>query len=606
MVDRFMCQERVQDGLLRGLRSRLEERRHVVVGHHLQRHGRRWRGEPGARDAAVPRGEGEEDVATPVVEATPHPAEADARTHRDTVALSRQERRVGGQHHDYGTRPRRPGLRLVLERRRDDLGTKHTSYRCAVHSQHGAAPVVSLHERADRPAALPLRKSARSRADTAFELVTDHTRPPSDRALLDGPTTSGIERFEYVIRRDVLAVDIVQGAVVGLGHHGETPVLLVVCAGFDLGPYQGVAYDSDAVGVGDRDRCRQDAGLSDPLQPRHLPVAVEPVRAREDGLVAGKPLAGTDYRNAGPHWPLSDDERPFAAYDGRVPYSHALDVDDRIANARREIPEPYSQLAGAHASSAAQGEGTVHLFVGELEIEDVEVLPQVLLTGRLGDGTDFVLLQEPAQGHLRRRLVVRLSYLPEGLVLLDAAAGEGRVGGQQVVHLLRLFEECVLTPVGMVLDLVAEDLHVLGRLFDQRRGEIAHPDVRYATLILQFSHGPEGLAERHAIARPVHQQQVDVFGAELLQALPSLPYDAVMGEVARPDLGGQEDLLPVYPRIFDATPDLGLVAVHLGCIHVPVTHGKGSPDGPYARLSRKPVSASPGRGTLAFLILRYS
>ena len=78
-----------------------------------------------------------------------------------------------------------------------------------------------------------------------------------------------------MIRRDVLAVDIVQGAVVGLGHHGETPVLLVVCAGFDLGPYQGVAYDTDAVGVGDRDRCRQDAGLPDPLQPVISPLPLK-------------------------------------------------------------------------------------------------------------------------------------------------------------------------------------------------------------------------------------------------------------------------------------------------------------------------------------------
>ena len=40
-----------------------------------------------------------------------------------------------------------------------------------------------------------------------------------------------------------------------------------------------------------------------------------------------------------------------------------------------EIPYPYSQLAGAHAASAAQGEDAVHLLSRELEIEDVEVLP---------------------------------------------------------------------------------------------------------------------------------------------------------------------------------------------------------------------------------------
>src|ERR671910_2209074 len=132
---------------------------------------------------------------------------------------------------------------------------------------------------------------------------------------------------------DVLAVDIVQGAVVGLGDDGKAPVVLLAGSSLHLGPYQGVAHDTDAVGVGNRDRCRQDAGLPDPLQPRHLAVAVEPVRAREDGLVAGKPLAGTDYCNAGPHWPLPDDERSFAAYDGGVPYTHALDVGDRTVSA---------------------------------------------------------------------------------------------------------------------------------------------------------------------------------------------------------------------------------------------------------------------------------
>jgi hypothetical protein len=85
--------------------------------------------------------------------------------------------------------------------------------------------------------------------------------------------------------------------------------------------------------------------------------------------------------------------RPFAAHDGRMPYSHALDVGDRIMSARREIPYSYSQLAGAHATSAAQGEDTNHLLLGELEVEEVEVLPEVLLASRLGDGTDFVLLQ---------------------------------------------------------------------------------------------------------------------------------------------------------------------------------------------------------------------
>jgi hypothetical protein len=64
---------------------------------------------------------------------------------------------------------------------------------------------------------------------------------------------------------DVLAVDVVQGAVVGLCHDGETPVLFPAGVGFHLDLYEGVAHDADAVGVGDRDGSRQGSCLPDPL-----------------------------------------------------------------------------------------------------------------------------------------------------------------------------------------------------------------------------------------------------------------------------------------------------------------------------------------------------
>ena len=64
----------------------------------------------------------------------------------------------------------------------------------------------------------------------------------------------------------------------------------------------------------------------------------------------------------------------------------------KVINVAASSRDYFTFFRNAHANSAAQGEGTVHLLVGELEIEDVEVLPQVLLAGRLGNGTDFVLL----------------------------------------------------------------------------------------------------------------------------------------------------------------------------------------------------------------------
>jgi len=52
------------------------------------------------------------------------------------------------------------------------------------------------------------------------------------------------------------------------------------------------------------------------IQPRHLAVAVEPVAACEDGIVADQPLARADDRNPGSDRPLPDHERPLAPHDG--------------------------------------------------------------------------------------------------------------------------------------------------------------------------------------------------------------------------------------------------------------------------------------------------
>src|SRR5829696_355814 len=100
-------------------------------------------------------------------------------------------------------------------------------------------------------------------------------------------------------------------------------------------------------------------------------------------------------------------------------------------NARRLPCVRHLRVASAHAAaSAAEGRDATHLLFRELEVEHVEVLLEVFLAGRLGDGGDLVLLQEPAQGRLGRRLAVRVAYLPERGIILYSAAGEWGVGGE--------------------------------------------------------------------------------------------------------------------------------------------------------------------------------
>ena len=137
------------------------------------------------------------------------------------------------------------------------------------------------------------------------------------------------------------------------------------------------------------------------------------MRACEDGLVAHEPLARTYDRNPDSHGPPADDERSVTPHDGRVSNSYARHVGYCIPRSRRQIAYPYPKLTGAHAAaSATQGEDAVHLLLGQFEVEHVEVFPEVLFACGFGDGADFFLLHEPAQGYLGCRLAVGLAYLP--------------------------------------------------------------------------------------------------------------------------------------------------------------------------------------------------
>ena len=136
-------------------------------------------------------------------------------------------------------------------------------------AQQIAPAVVGLDQHADRPAAALRRQDARGGADAALELVADHPGAAADAALGDRAARGRVERGEDVLRPDVQAVDVVQPAVVGLGDDRQAPGRLVGrVAARDVVGDQRVADDADAVGVGDRDRRRQQPRLLDPGQCR--------------------------------------------------------------------------------------------------------------------------------------------------------------------------------------------------------------------------------------------------------------------------------------------------------------------------------------------------
>ena len=64
-----------------------------------------------------------------------------------------------------------------------------------------------------------------------------------------------------------------------------------------------------------------------------------------------------------------------------------------------------------------------HLFVGQLEIEDIEVIGQMLTARRLRDGDDVRLLDHPPERDLGGRLVVSGSDLFEDRITENTAVG---------------------------------------------------------------------------------------------------------------------------------------------------------------------------------------
>jgi hypothetical protein len=89
----------------------------------------------------------------------------------------------------------------------------------------------------------------------------------------------------------------------------------------------------------------------------------------------------------------------------------------------------------------------------------------------------------------------------------------------------------------------------------------------------------------------VHEQQVDILGLELLEALACRADDVVVGEVTGPHLGNEEDLLAVHARVSYPASNLALVGVYLGGVDVPVAQTEGTLDGPDAFLPGEPPSA---------------
>ena len=187
---RLRGHERVQDGLLDRLDGGPEERAQpgLVDGAQgaLAGHGR---GLVGDGEGRIAGGEGEDEVAAAVLSGAAGPGDAQGAPLCEPPALMRQERRIGGQDDDD-----RAGVQAadgsqvrvasgLSPGRGHDIHADLASHGHAIDGQPLSPPVVGLHQRADRPAAVGLRQHPGGRPDAALEVVAHHARAATDVAL---------------------------------------------------------------------------------------------------------------------------------------------------------------------------------------------------------------------------------------------------------------------------------------------------------------------------------------------------------------------------------------------------------------------------------------
>ena len=306
-------------------------------------------------DAAVGGAERQEDVAREAVAVRSQPRETQTGALRQRGEMGRQHGRVGGDDHDDRTAAGGPRVLGQLHAG-DDRGVQHLADRRAVDDERVAPRVVGLHQRAKGVALALDLEDPRRRAGAALEVVADHAGAAADVALGHRPALGGGQRREHVLGAHVLAADVVQAAVPGLGHEREAVVaaLLVLAqrlAHLDLALDEGVAHDAEAVRVGQGDRRREQTALAYVLEAREVARSVERVRAREQRLDGDLAVVRDDDGDARADRALAASQRPGVALDqGGDADPHAGDVGDRVQRPRLTQPDLYAQLARSHGA----------------------------------------------------------------------------------------------------------------------------------------------------------------------------------------------------------------------------------------------------------------
>ena len=278
----------------------------------------------------VAGGKGEEYIAAAIATNPAHPGQPRRRPPRQPLALDRQQRRVGRQHHDDRPAFRHPARPM----RRHDLRPDFLPHRHPVHPQLPAHAVIRLHQRPDSIAV----HHPRRRAGAAFELVADHPGAAAHISLRHraaGRSGEGRQRMRAADRK---AFDLVQPPVIGLGHHRQMerrPVPIGNLA-------DRIPHNANLIRVGNADRRTQQPLLGNPGHAGHFAIAVERMDAGETVIAPDFIPTRPDRRHPG-----ADNMRLIGDQRGAA-HLHPRHIGNRIQRSRR-------QFAGDNAEVAQPG-----------------------------------------------------------------------------------------------------------------------------------------------------------------------------------------------------------------------------------------------------------
>ena len=217
-----------------------------------------------------------------------------------------------------------------------------------------------------------------------------------------------------------------------------------------------------------------------------------------------------------------------------------------------------------------------HLFGRQSEVEDVEILHHAFLVTRLGNSHDATL-RKPTEGYLGSCLIIFRADSSQQVALRDAvcALSAERIPRHHLsVELIKYRLDACLLRERIALQLVHHwlQLCIVGEVEETACLEVAHTDSSHLTFTIGFLHGAPS-AEDVAIGL-MNEQQVDVVGLQLAQALVDALGGFFLAIVRNPDLRHEKQILAFHPTLAPRIAHAFLVLVGLCRVYQSIAHAQ--------------------------------